>query len=99
MALIDDVKVALRVTSGAFDSEIQGLVAAAKRDLNRVGVPEALCSEDDPDPLVRMAVILFAKSRFGFDNDEADRFEKSYRQTVIDLLNSPTSYGGDDEVE
>ena len=65
MALLDEVKVALRVTSDAFDTEIQGLIEAAKRDLNRVGVDEALV---DSDPLAKMAVVLFAKSRFGYDN-------------------------------
>lgn len=92
MALLDEVKVALRVTSDAFDTEIQGLIEAAKRDLNRVGVDEALV---DSDPLAKMAVVLFAKSRFGYDNSDAPRFEDAYRQTVVDILNSPTSYGGD----
>lgn len=92
MALLDEVKVALRVTSDAFDTEIQGLIEAAKRDLNRVGVDEALV---DSDPLAKMAVVLFAKSRFGYDNSDASRFEDAYRQTVVDILNSPTSYGGD----
>lgn len=92
MALLDEVKVALRVTSDAFDTEIQGLIEAAKRDLNRVGVDEVLV---DSDPLAKMAVVLFAKSRFGYDNSDASRFEDAYRQTVVDILNSPTSYGGD----
>ena len=92
MALLDEVKVALRVTSDAFDTEIQGLIEAAKRDLNRVGVDEALV---DSDPLAKMAIVLFAKSRFGYDNSDAPRFEDAYRQTVVDILNSPTSYGGD----
>lgn len=92
MALLDEVKVVLRVTSDAFDTEIQGLIEAAKRDLNRVGVDEALV---DSDPLAKMAVVLFAKSRFGYDNSDASRFEDAYRQTVVDILNSPTSYGGD----
>lgn len=92
MALLDEVKVALRVTSDAFDTEIRGLIEAAKRDLNRVGVDEALV---DSDPLAKMAVVLFAKSRFGYDNSDASRFEDAYRQTVVDILNSPTSYGGD----
>lgn len=92
MALLDEVKVALRVTSDAFDTEIRGLIEAAKRDLNRVGVDEAIV---DSDPLAKMAVVLFAKSRFGYDNSDASRFEDAYRQTVVDILNSPTSYGGD----
>lgn len=95
MALTDDVKVALRVSSNAYDAEVAALVAAALADMRRVGVPDAALSEDSPDPLARMAVLLFCKARFGYDNDEAPRFEESYRQTVADLANSPAYTGGD----
>ena len=95
MALTDDVKVALRVSSNAYDAEVAALVAAALADMRRVGVPDAALSEESPDPLARMAVLLFCKARFGYDNDEAPRFEKSYRQTVADLANSPAYTGGD----
>ena len=95
MALTDDVKVALRVSSNAYDAEVAALVAAALADMRRVGVPDAALSEESPDPLARMAVLLFCKARFGYDNDEAPRFEESYRQTVADLANSPASTGGD----
>ncbi len=94
MALTDDVKVALRVSSNAYDAEVAALVAAALADMRRVGVPDEALSRS-PDPLARMAVLLFCKARFGYDNDEAPRFEESYRQTVADLANSPAYTGGD----
>lgn len=99
MELRDEVKAALRLSSDDFDAEVDALIAAAKRDMARVGVPDALI---EGDALSKMAVVLFCKSRFGYDNSEAPRFEESYRQTVVDMLNSPTSYapeGGGDEVE
>ena len=92
MALIDDVKVALRVTTDAMDSEVQMLVDAALADMRRVHVREELLDEDDMAPLVKSAVCLYAKARFGYDNDEAEMFDESYRQLVADFLNSPTSY-------
>lgn len=94
MALIDDIKVRVRIPSDvdAFDSEVESLIAAAFRELKRVGVSESLLSEDNLDPLAKEAVALFCKSRFGYDNDEAQRFETAFRQTVIDLLNAPTQY-------
>lgn len=95
MSLTDDVKVALRVSSDAYDAEVAALVAAALADMRRVGVPGAALSEDDPDPLARMAAILFCKSRFGYDNDEASRFEASYRQTVADLVGSAAYLSAD----
>lgn len=92
MSLIDDVKVALRVTSDAFDPEVEMLVEAALRDLERVGIPGELLVDGPTDPLVRAAVCMYAKAHFGFDNSEAPRFDESYRQIVKDVLNSPTTY-------
>ena len=92
MSLIDDVKVALRVTTDAFDPEVEMLVEAALRDLERVGIPGELLVDGPTDPLVRAAVCMYAKAHFGFDNSEAPRFDESYRQIVKDVLNSPTTY-------
>ena len=91
MALLDDVRVALRVTSHSLDSEVEGLIAAARRDMARVGVPESrLADGEGLDPLARQAIVLYAKAHFGYDNDEASRFAASYRQVVVDLANSPS---------
>lgn len=86
MALIDDMKVRLRVTTDAFDSEIDAIIKAAKADMVRVGVdPDYV---DEEGPLVTEAIACLCKSRFGYDNTEAAKFEESYRQAVIDLMNS-----------
>lgn len=86
MALMDDVRVALRVKSPATDSEIRALVDAAFADMARVGVDEGLLDRDNPNALVKSAVLCFCKARYGYDNDDAARFESAYRQTVIDLM-------------
>lgn len=98
MSLIDDVKVALRVSSDVFDAEVEAYIDAAVRDLERVGVPRGMLMDGPTDPLVKVAIILYAKAHFGYDNAEASRFLSSYRQIVKDLLNSPTTYseGGED---
>lgn len=85
---MDDVKVALRVNSDATDSEIRSLINAALSDMERVGVKSDCLNELTIDPIAKSAVILFCKARYGYDNSEASRFEESYRQTVIDLINS-----------
>lgn len=85
---MDDVKVALRVKSDATDSEIRSLISAALSDMERVGVKSDCLNELTIDPIAKSAVILFCKARYGYDNSEASRFEESYRQTVIDLINS-----------
>lgn len=88
MTLKDDVKVALRVGSNAYDSEIDGLIAAAKSDLERVGIKNHLINQQEVNPLVKQAIVLYAKANFGYDNNEAMRFMNSYHQTVCDLMNS-----------
>lgn len=84
--LLAEVKRVLRVTSAAFDGEVGMLAGAAVADMVRAGVSEAcVCAMG---PLVRQAVCLYCKANFGFDNEEAARLQGSYRQTVVDLLNS-----------
>ena len=86
MSLLEQMKLVLRVTSPEFDPEVQMHVEAALADMRRVGVKEELIEQESP--LVVQAVACFVKARFGFDNEDAPRFEQSYRQTVADLLNS-----------
>lgn len=95
MALLDDVKVSLRLSTDAMDSEVQMWIDAAKADMRRIGVPEEMLGDASMDPYVRCAVTEFVKAKFGYDNSEASRFQSSYRQIVKDILNSPTTYGGD----
>lgn len=95
MVLLDEVKVALRVTSSMYDDEIGMLIDAATADMARVGVPRlALTGDTDMDPLAKMAIVLYCKAHFGFDNPQAELFQDSYRHVVTDMLNSPTTYGG-----
>ena len=94
MSLKDDVKVALRVTADIYDPEVDALIAAAKADLMRIGVPMKMLCDDTVDPLCRAAIKLYCKSRFGYDNDDASRFESAYRQTLKDIRNAPTAYRG-----
>lgn len=90
MALIDDMKLVLRVSNSAYDDEVSMLIAAAKSDMARVGIDPELIDPEQGDmaPLVKQAIACYCKAHFGFDNDEGARFDRSYRQTVTDLLNS-----------
>jgi uncharacterized phage protein (predicted DNA packaging) len=72
--MLESVKLALRVTISDFDEEIQGLIDAAKRDLEIAGVDII----DETDPLIRRAIITYCKANFGYDNPEAERFQQSY---------------------
>lgn len=78
MAILDDVKVALRVaaTSTAFDGEIQDLIDAAIADLQLAGVRSDKAV--DTDALAKRAIITYCKAHFGYDNPDADRLFQSY---------------------
>lgn len=87
MALIDDVKTALRITADEFDGEITGLIDAAMADLQQAGI----YTPDETDPLIKRAVILYCKAHFGYDNPEAERFQQSY-EMLKNHLSMSTDY-------
>lgn len=77
MALIDDVKDALRVSGDDLNTEVEGLIDGAKADLILSGVHKDKIL--DTDPLIKRAVILYCKAQFGYDDPKiADRFQQSY---------------------
>lgn len=80
MAIIDKVKTALRVSTTAYDDEIQDLIDAAQIDLQIAGVvvPAAL------DPIVTRAIITYCKMSFGLP-DEYDRLKASYDEQKAQL--------------
>lgn len=74
MALLDNLKVALRVKSTAFDTaEITPIINACKIDLKLAGVNVI----EDDDPLIERAVVLYAKANFGFSED-GEKYARAY---------------------
>lgn len=71
--MIDKVKLALRITTNAFDEEIADLIEAALKDLGIAGVT----NDDITDPLIIRAIITYCKCHFG-ESDEYDRLKRSY---------------------
>lgn len=78
--MLELVKLALRITTNAFDSELLGLISAAKTDLGIAGVvlPEAL------DDICTVAIITYCKMNFG-QPDDYDRLKKSYDEQKAQL--------------
>ena len=77
--MLEEVKTALRVRSDAFNSEIEDLIAGARADLALSGVLKEK-TQLDTDPLITRAIKTYCKAHFGYDNPEADRFEKAYQR-------------------
>ena len=80
MALIDDVRLALRITTTAFDNELTVLINAAKLDLGIAGVtlPAEL------DAICNVAIITYCKVHFG-QPDDYDRLKASYDEQKAQL--------------
>jgi len=80
--MLDKVKLALRITTDAFDSELEDLIDAAYADLGIAGVT----STDTTDCLIIRAVITFCKVNFGAPDDtEWQRLKKSYDEQKSQL--------------
>lgn len=80
MVNLDAVKLAMRVVTTEFDSEITSLISAAQKDLGIAGVE--IPSADEP--IVNTAVITYCKMRFG-EPDEYDRLKRSYDEQKAQL--------------
>ena len=80
----ENVKRALRITSAAFDAEIDIWIASARADLMRVGVSHDVANKDN-DPLVTTAIIWYCKAHFGFDNPDAERTSRVYEACRSEL--------------
>ena len=98
MALLDKVKVACRVTTTAYDEELNDLICAWLRD---IGIPSAradvLQNVNQLAPLVQRAVITYCKMNFGYlDVEQYQKFKASYDEQKAQLLMSSayTEWGG-----
>lgn len=84
--ILNDVKLALRVSADVFDSEINDLIDAAKGDLGIVGVENA-----ETDPLIKRAIITYCRLYFG-EPDDFDRMKAAYDEQKAQLITA-TGYG------
>lgn len=78
--MLELVKLALRISTTAYDDELISLISAALLDLGIAGVvvPSEL------DELVKRAVITYVKVHFG-EPDEYDRLKASYDEQKAQL--------------
>lgn len=81
--MLKKVKVALRITTDAFDDELTDLIAAAMLDLGIAGV--VLPSE--LDALITKAIITYCKMSFGLPEDY-DQLKRSYDEQKAQLSNA-----------
>lgn len=81
--MLAKVKLALRISTDVYDSELNDLIDAAKLDLGIAGVvvPQTV------DALVSKAIITYCKMSFGLPEDY-DRLKRSYDEQKAQLSNA-----------
>lgn len=92
--MLEKVKLALRIKSQAFDSEIEDLIAAALADLGLAGVTAA--QELEADPLITRAVVTYCRANFG-EPDDYERMKESYdeQKAQLSMATGYTDWGED----
>lgn len=103
MALLDEVKTALRVSINDSDINLQleSLIGAAKDDLTNTADIKSSAVEETPQsplsPLVKLAIITYVKAYWTDDDNTRDKLIASYDSIKGRLLLS-SAYSTYDEV-
>jgi hypothetical protein len=81
--MLSKVKMALRISTSAYDDELKDLIRAAQQDLGIAGVvlPAVL------NEICERAVITYCKMSFGLPEDY-DRLKRSYDEQKAQLSNA-----------
>lgn len=80
--MLELVKMALRVTTDAYDSEINNLISAAELDLGIAGV-----SYENVDDIVTQAITTYCRLHFGrVDDKRFELLKKSYDEQKAQLV-------------
>ncbi len=72
--MLDSIRKALRISSSAFDDEIEDLIDEAVRDLETSGIVNISLD----DALISKAIKTYCKANFGVDNKNSEKYQESY---------------------
>lgn len=72
--MLDSIRKALRISSSAFDDEIEDLIDEAVRDLETSGIVNISLD----DALISKAIKTYCKANFGIDNKDSEKYQESY---------------------
>lgn len=97
--ILDEVKLALGITSSTFDDEINTLISSSIIDLNISGVDSSAIVETSDNPLIKRAVILYSCYHFELEHgnlQRAEELKKAYDE-IKGQMSMATGYttGGD----
>lgn len=86
--MLTAVKLALRISTDAFDSELNSLIQAAMKDLGIAGIDTETLAND---ALVAQAIKTYVRMSFGSPSDY-DRLKRSYDEQKAQMQTA-TGYG------
>ena len=89
--MLAEVKAALGITSGVFDSEIYRNIEAAKADMQIVDITSDAVDEDDV--LIKNAIISYCGFMHNMSHGNlelAERFEQAYEKQKATFITSST---------
>ena len=86
--MLEKVKLALRLTTDAFDAELNDLIDGAIADLEHFA---GIQITDQNDPLIVRAVVTYCRANFGSPSDY-DRVKAAYDEQKAQMLVA-TGYG------
>lgn len=94
--MLELVKMALRITTDAFDDELTQLISSAVIDLGFGGMVDTITVQN-ADSVVKQAIITYCKMNFGLPEDY-DRLKRSYDEQKAQLgtATNYTDWGADD---
>lgn len=82
--MLEKVKLALRITTNAYDSELTDLIEAAKIDLGIAGVIVPITTDSNIDAIIQRAIVTYCKLNFG-EPDQYDRLKQCYDEQKAQL--------------
>jgi len=88
--MLDKVKLALRITTTAFDTELILLIGACEADLSLAGI-----NYDETKELIQTAVIFYCKANFG-ENQTSEKWQKAYDNLKSCLMVAKSYKVGDE---
>ncbi len=80
MAILDDVRQAMRIRTNAYDTELQIYIDTCIYDLKRLNL---VVDENNLDSEIRTAIILFVKTQFGTSDVN---YKVAMKQSYADLV-------------
>lgn len=83
--MLDIVKLALRITTAAYDTELNLLISSCIDEMEHLGVIVDMDDQGEPTSAqVQIAIVAYCKWQFG-DNDEKDAWRGIYHEKLAQM--------------